>query len=72
MAKAKPKQGKQTGRPPLSANGSSRVGVKAGVEDRELWERAASAEIRSLSEWCRINLNKAAREQLGITDENAS
>ena len=44
---------------------SSRLDLRLTEEERELYERAARADSRTLSNWIRDRLNKAAKAELG-------
>jgi uncharacterized protein (DUF1778 family) len=44
---------------------SSRLDLRLTEEERELYERAAKADSRTLSNWIRDRLNKAAKSELG-------
>jgi uncharacterized protein (DUF1778 family) len=44
---------------------SSRLDLRLSEEERELYERAAEADSRTLSNWIRDRLNKAAKFELG-------
>jgi uncharacterized protein (DUF1778 family) len=44
---------------------SSRLDLRLSEEERELYERAAEADSRTLSNWIRDRLNKAAKSELG-------
>ena len=44
---------------------SSRLDLRLTEEERELYERAAKADSRTLSNWIRDRLNKAAKTELG-------
>jgi len=44
---------------------NSRLDLRLTEEERELYERAAEADSRTLSNWIRDRLNKAAKAELG-------
>lgn len=43
---------------------SSRLDLRLSEDERDLYERAAEADSRTLSNWIRDRLNKAARAEL--------
>lgn len=60
---------KKIGRPAMFPGGATRIGIKMGVSDRQILERAAEKSRRQLSDWCRLTLVDEARRQLGIDPE---
>ena len=44
---------------------SSRLDLRLTEEERDLYQRAAEADSRTLSNWIRDRLNKAAKAELG-------
>ncbi|HKI03601.1 MAG TPA: DUF1778 domain-containing protein [Thermoanaerobaculia bacterium] len=44
---------------------TSRLDLRLTEEERELYQRAAEADSRTLSNWIRDRLNKAARAEVG-------
>jgi uncharacterized protein (DUF1778 family) len=44
---------------------TSRLDLRLSEEERDLYERAAEADSRTLSNWIRDRLNKAAKAELG-------
>jgi uncharacterized protein (DUF1778 family) len=44
---------------------TSRLDLRLTEEERDLYERAARADSRTLSNWIRDRLNKAAKAELG-------
>jgi uncharacterized protein (DUF1778 family) len=71
MAKKAEKAVKKTGRPPMFPEGGTRIGLKLGVDDRAVIEKAAALERRQFSEWCRLTLVDTARAVIA-KHENAS
>jgi uncharacterized protein (DUF1778 family) len=51
--------------PKSSETKSSRLDLRLTEQERELYERAAEADSRTLSNWLRDRLNKAAKKELG-------
>jgi uncharacterized protein (DUF1778 family) len=47
---------------------SSRLDLRLSEDERDLYERAAEADARTLSNWIRDRLNKAAKAELGEVD----
>ena len=47
---------------------TSRLDLRLSEVERELYERAAEADSRTLSNWIRDRLNKAAKAELGEED----
>jgi uncharacterized protein (DUF1778 family) len=44
---------------------TSRLDLRLTEEERDLYQQAADSDGRTLSNWIRDRLNKAAREELG-------
>jgi uncharacterized protein (DUF1778 family) len=49
----------------LEITASTRLDMRVSPSDKELFQRAAEQDGRSLSNWIRDRLLKAAREELG-------
>lgn len=54
------------------SNKANQVGIRCTEEQRQLWEQAAAADRRTLTDWIRIQLDDAAEKALERSQEKTS
>lgn len=54
----------KVGRPAMFTEGKTQIGIRMGIDDRSLLERASELDRRGLSDWCRLALIDAAKARI--------